>query len=77
MDELFETLTLIQTHKLQKTLPVILYGSDFWNSVINFEAFLDFGTISRKDLNLFKIVDSVEEAKAYIVDCLTKAHLSD
>jgi uncharacterized protein (TIGR00730 family) len=77
MDELFETLTLIQTSKLQKTLPVILYGADFWNNVINFETFLEFGTISRKDLDLFKIVDSVEEAKAYIVDCLTKAHLSD
>ncbi|MEX0331958.1 MAG: LOG family protein [Puniceicoccaceae bacterium] len=76
MDELFETLTLIQTSKLQKVLPVVLYGSDFWNKVINFEAFLEFGTISPKDLGLFKIVDSVEEAKAYIVEQLTKNHLS-
>ena len=76
MDELFETLTLIQTQKLQKTLPVILFGSDFWNKVINFDAFIEYGTISRKDLDLFKIVDSVEEAKEYLVDVLTKNHLS-
>ncbi|MEX0326213.1 MAG: TIGR00730 family Rossman fold protein [Puniceicoccaceae bacterium] len=76
MDELFETLTLIQTSKLQKVLPVVLYGSDFWNKVINFEAFIEFGTISPKDLELFKIVDSVEEAKAYIVEQLTRNHLS-
>lgn len=76
MDELFETLTLIQTNKLQKSLPIVLFGSDFWNSVINFEAFLEFGTISPKDLELFKIVDTAEEAQAYIVDCLTRQHLS-
>lgn len=76
MDELFETLTLIQTLKLQKSLPVVLYGSEFWNKVINFEAFIEYGTISRKDLKLFRIVDSTEEAKAYIVEQLTKNHLS-
>lgn len=76
MDELFETLTLIQTMKLQKVLPVVLYGSDFWKKLLNFEAFLEYGTISRKDLKLFRIVDSTEEALAYVIEQLTKNHLS-
>jgi uncharacterized protein (TIGR00730 family) len=75
MDELFETLTLIQTHKLQKVLPIILYGKEFWKMLINWDAFIEWGVISPQDLDLFKVVDSVEEAKAYIVDCLTRAHL--
>jgi uncharacterized protein (TIGR00730 family) len=77
MDELFETLTLIQTHKLEKKLPIVLFGSEFWNSILNFDAFIEWGTISPKDVELFKIIDTPEEAKDHIVDCLTKEHLSD
>jgi len=77
MDELFESLTLIQTRKLEKKLPIILYGKEFWNKIINFDAFLEYGVISPEDLDLMKMVDSVEEAKEYIVDFLTKEYLRD
>ena len=76
MDELFETLTLIQTQKLQKKLPIVLFGSEFWNKIINFEAYVEWGVISPGDLHLFKIIDTVEEAKNYIVDFLTTHHLN-
>ena len=76
MDELFETLTLIQTHKLQKRLPIVLFGKEFWEDLINFDAFVEWGVISESDLDLFRIVDSVAEARDYIVDFLTRKHLS-
>ena len=62
MDELFETLTLAQTGKLDKKLPVFLYGKEFWEGLINFDHFVKWGVISPGDLNLFKIVDDTEEA---------------
>lgn len=77
MDELFETLTLIQTHKVQKKIPVVLFGSEFWDDVVNFDAFVDWGVISPEDLDLCRKVDTVKEARDYIVDFLTKAYLSD
>ena len=61
LDELFETLTLIQTKKI-KPFPVLLLGKKFWDSIINFEALVEQGMIDSKDLNLFKFVDSSEEA---------------
>ena len=76
MDELFETLTLIQTLKLEKKLPIVLFGSEFWNRIISFDAFLEYGVISPDDLKLFKIIDSVEEAKAYIVNFLNEEYLN-
>ena len=62
MDELFETLTLIQTKKLNKEVPIILFGKEFWEELINFDQFVKWGVISPKDLNLFNIVDHVDEA---------------
>ena len=61
LDELFETLTLIQTHKVQP-IPVLLFGKAFWERIINFEALVEEGTISAKDLELFVYVESAEEA---------------
>ncbi len=61
MDELFETLTLIQTSKI-KPIPVLLFGRDFWEQVINFEALIDQGTISAKDIEIFQFVDTAEDA---------------
>lgn len=75
MDELFETLTLIQTRKIAKKVPVILFGSEFWNKVIDFETFIDWGMISPEDLDLFKVVDTVEDAKSHLITELTKAYL--
>jgi uncharacterized protein (TIGR00730 family) len=75
MDELFEILTLAQTDKLAKKILVIIYGSEYWKRVINFQAFVDAGTVSPQDVELFKIVDSPEEAFEFLRDGLTKYHL--
>ena len=75
MDELFEILTLAQTDKLAKKILVVIYGSEYWNSILNFQAFVDAGTISPDDLNQFKIVDTPEDAFEFLRDGLTKYHL--
>jgi predicted Rossmann-fold nucleotide-binding protein len=75
MDELFEILTLAQTQKLAKKILVVIYGSEYWNRVMNFQAMVDSGTISAEDLELFKIVDSAEEGFEYLRAGLTKYHL--
>lgn len=69
IDELFEVLTLIQTSKAAK-IPIILYGKDFWNDLINFEKLADYKLIERSDLNLIYKTDSVDEAVEFIVTYL-------
>ena len=64
-DELFQTLTLRQTDRMQK-IPVILVGNDFWNHAVDFTFLADSGVISDEDLDLFRIVDSAEEAWGHI-----------
>jgi len=76
LDELFETLTLVQTGKDPTAPPIILFGSEFWNSVVNFESLIEWGTISPEDLDLFKVVDTVEEARDTIIEQLTTRFLS-
>lgn len=61
LDELFETLTLLQTKKI-KEIPVILFSRKYWNSIVNFEALVQEGSISEQDLDLFQYVESAEEA---------------
>lgn len=61
LDELFEVLTLVQTGK-SSAVPVILFGSTFWKRLINFELLVEEGTISAEDLDLFKFVDTPEDA---------------
>ena len=61
LDELFETLTLIQTGRM-KPVPVLLFGKEFWQRIIDFDALSDAGTISPEDLDLFHYVDSAAEA---------------
>jgi uncharacterized protein (TIGR00730 family) len=61
MDELFETLTLIQTGKI-KPFPVLLLGREFWSRVINFDVLVEEGMVAEEDLSLFQFVDSAEEA---------------
>jgi len=75
MDEFFEILTLAQTQKLAKKILVVVYGSEYWNRLINFQTMVDAGTISPEDLELFKIVDSPEEGFEFLRDGLTKYHL--
>lgn len=66
-DELFETLTLIQTQKIDP-IPVLLFRKKFWNEVVNFEGLVQQGTISQNDLNIFKFVETAEEAWEIILD---------
>ncbi len=60
LDEFFETLTLIQTGRMDR-IPVLLFGMEFWRKVINFEALADAGTIGPEDTSLFTVVDSARE----------------
>ena len=66
MDELFELLTLVQTHKSRKYMPIIIYGREYWDEVIDFGALLRRGTISPEDLELFRFFDDVGAAFDYL-----------
>ena len=70
LDEFFEILTLIQTEKIKKNLPIVLFGKEYWNKLINFETLVEFGTIDRKDLDLFFLTSSVDEAYEHITSNL-------
>lgn len=61
LDELFEALTLIQTQRMEP-VPFLLFGEDFWRSIINWDALSEAGTISAEDLNLFRFVETATEA---------------
>jgi uncharacterized protein (TIGR00730 family) len=76
LDELFEILTLAQTQKLAKKILVVIYGSEYWKRLINFDAMIDAGTISAADLDLFRIVDSPEEGFEFLREGLVKYHLA-
>ncbi len=65
MDELFESLTLIQTGRM-KRVPFLLFGRAFWEKIINWDALADAGTISAEDLDLFRFVETAAEAMALI-----------
>jgi uncharacterized protein (TIGR00730 family) len=75
LDELFEILTLAQTQKLAKKILVVIYGSEYWKRLINFEAMADAGTISPEDVDLFRMVDSPEEGFEVLREGLVKYHL--
>ncbi len=77
LDELFETLTLMQTGKIRKKVPIVLYGKEYWDRVVDFQALVDFGTIDAEDLTLFHLSDSVDDAFEYLTKQLTEHHLSD
>ncbi|WP_434289866.1 TIGR00730 family Rossman fold protein [Celeribacter sp. SCSIO 80788] len=67
LDEMFESLTLIQTGRMNR-VPFLLFGKAFWEKIINWEALADAGTIAHKDLELFKFVETAEEAVKAIDD---------
>ena len=75
LDELFEILTLAQTEKLAKKILVVIYGSEYWNRLINFQTMIDAGTISATDVELFKMVDTPEEGFEFLREGLTRNHL--
>jgi len=72
LDELFELLTLVQTGKIKKKLPIVIYGSDYWNKVLNFQPMADYGMIDKADLKLFRFCDTPQEAFDYLRSNLIK-----
>jgi uncharacterized protein (TIGR00730 family) len=75
LDELMEILTLAQTRKLESKILIVLYGSGFWNEVVNFDALVKHDVISREDLNLFQFADSPEAALHILKKDLTRYYL--
>lgn len=72
LDELAEILTLVQTGKIKKEMKILIYDSEYWNGVINFNKFVENGMISEEDLNLFKICNSVDEMEQELMDHFEK-----
>ncbi len=70
-DELFEVLTLIQTKKIAP-IPIILFGSEYWNTIVHLENFANYGLVDPEDLSFFKIIDTVEEAVKFLTKELGK-----
>ena len=75
LDELFEVLTLLQTRKIKKKMLVLIYGSEYWKKIVNFDAMVEYGVIDKDDLKLFKFVDTPIEAFEYLKNELTKHYL--
>ena len=75
LDELMELLTLIQTRKIKKPLPIVLYGKEFWENVINWDYLVEVGTISPEDLDLFHISDDVNDTFDYVTNFLESNQL--
>ena len=72
LDELFELLTLVQTRKMRKPMPIVVFGAEYWGKVIDFDALVRHGTIDAKDVELMRFTDSVDEAYDWIVKQLTE-----
>jgi uncharacterized protein (TIGR00730 family) len=66
-DEFMEVVTLVQTLKIKKHLPIVLFGTEYWDEVLNLEPMVKYGTISPEDVGLFFRTNSVDEAYAYLV----------
>jgi len=75
LDEMFEILTLAQTHKLAKKITVVIYGSDYWKRVLNLDVLVDSGAISPKDIELFQFADTPEQAFEMLKQGLTENYL--
>jgi uncharacterized protein (TIGR00730 family) len=71
-DELFELLTLVQTQKLRKPMPIVVFGTRYWSEVVDFDALVKHGTISARDLKLMHHTDSVDDAYDYITRQLSE-----
>ena len=75
LDEFMEALTLIQTKKLRKQIPIVLFDSKYWDNVVNWDFLIEKGVISRADLDLFKICDTVDKAYKYLTKKIRATHL--
>ena len=72
LDELMEVVTLVQTRKMKKPMPIVLFGGDYWKEVIDFDALVRHGTIDAKDLEIMHRTDSVDEAFDWVVEQLAR-----
>jgi len=75
MDELFELLTLLQTQKIGRSLPIVLYGKEFWDEVVDFDALVRWGTVSAEDLALCHRASTPEDAFEYLEQEMTRLYL--
>jgi uncharacterized protein (TIGR00730 family) len=75
LDELFELLTLVQTRKMKKPMPIVLFGTEYWREVVNFDALAKHGMINPEDIQLVHRTDSVDDAYAWIVKQLAEKAL--
>ena len=76
LDELFELLTLVQTGKMRKAMPIVLFGTEYWREIIDFGALARHGTISARDIKLMFATDSIDEAYDWIVQQLAEKALA-
>jgi hypothetical protein len=72
LDELMEVVTLVQTKKMKKPMPIVLFGNDYWDEVINFDALVKHGTINAEDVKIMHRTSSVDEAYNWVVARLTE-----
>ena len=70
LDELFETLTLIQTNKLHNKVPVVLFGEEYWRTLLNWDFLVDTGMINPEDLKIFHMTSDIGDAYAYVTQRL-------
>ena len=75
LDEVMETLTLIQTQKLRKKIPIVLYDENFWKDIVNWDFMIEKGVISESDIDFFKFCNSVDSAFKYLTEKITSTHL--
>lgn len=75
LDELFEVLTLKQTGRMSKPMPIVLFGTEYWKEVINFDALVKHGTIDAADVDLVHRTDSVDDACTWLMKHLTEEAL--
>jgi uncharacterized protein (TIGR00730 family) len=71
LDEMSEILTLMQTRKLERRIPVLIYGPQFWNEVVNFDALVRHGVIAREDLDLFRFADTPQAGFEILTEQMT------
>ena len=72
LDELFDILTLLQCKKITRKIPIVLFGKNFWNGLVDWKKMIDQGTISKEDLSLFITLDGVDETYDYLIENMQK-----
>ncbi len=76
-DELFELLTLVQTQKTAKTMPIVLYGRDYWQDVVRLDRLVEWGTISPGDVDLVHVSDDPDDAFDHLTGRLGELYLGE